>query len=274
MTIKTINDIISNVDLTTKSMDENKLFFYTGKFFSMEDVIDNLDKYNVVYEQVYKSYGFNNFYDMFIYADSNTDKVYKGGNKELSKLNKVKRKVMRNGKMIEMTVYEANGNEEEGKDKQPSSEDTSAPRSAIGAKPKDNGNGDTKVNPKKLATTLGQLKNSGANIENVRQDADMYREYTDENGETIGLSVFKEDDNTITLEGFTGAEDVTGLGIRSVMELIKLGIQKEKGIIVEGIDSVEAEEFLKTLGFKKTQEVYKMSKKDVKGFIGDYGDFL
>ncbi|XWX32493.1 virion structural protein [Staphylococcus phage PG-2021_76] len=274
MTIKTINDIISNVDLATKSMDENKLFFYTGKFFSMEDVIDNLDKYNVIYEQVYKSYGFNDFYDMFIYANSNTEKVYKGGNKELSKLNKVKRKVMRNGKMIEMTVYESGDNEEEGKDKQPTSEDTTTPRSAIGAKPKDNGNGDTKVNPKKLATTLGQLKNSGANIENVSQDADMYREYTDENGETIGLSVFKEDDNTITLEGFTGAEDVTGLGIRSVMELIKLGIQKEKSIIVEGIDSVEAEEFLKTLGFKKYQEVYKMSKKDVKGFVGDYGDFL
>lgn len=277
MTIKAINDIISDVDLTTKSMDENKLFFYTGKFFSMEDVIDNLGKYNVVYEQVYKSYGFNDFYDMFIYAHSNTDRVSKGGNKELSKLNKVKRKVMRNGKMIEMTIYESRDKEEEedkGKEQQSSDETTPVNRSAIGAKPKDNGNGNTKVNPKKLATTLGKLKGTGANIESVNQDADMYREYTDENGDTIGISVFKEDDTTITLTGFTGAEDVTGLGIRSVMELIKLGIQKEKSIIVEGANSTEAEEFLSTLGFKKYKDVFKMSKKDVKGFVGDYGDFL
>ena len=108
----------------------------------------------------------------------------------------------------------------------------------------------------------------------MNQDADMYREYTDENGDIIGISVFKEDDTTITLTGFTGAEDVTGLGIRSVMELIKLGIQKEKSIIVEWANSTEAEEFLNTLGFKKYKDVFKMSKKDVKGFVGDYGDFL
>lgn len=274
MTNNTINAIMDSIDLTNKTIDENKLYFLTGKNFTIEEVIKKSHELDTAYRHIYQSYGFEDFYSMYIYASSNTEKVSKGGNKDLSKLNKVKRKVMRNGKMVEMTVYEAKDDGQEENSKEQESSGESVPRTALGAKQVDNGDGNTKVNPKKLATTLGKLKSEGANVDSVSQDADMYKEFLDEQGNPIGITAFSENDTSIILEGFTGAEDVTGIGIRSVMELIKLGISKEKEVIVKGITSTEGIEFLKTLGFKDSKDYFKISKKDIKDYVGEYGNFL
>lgn len=271
MTNNQIDGIMNNIDLNNKEIDENKLYFLTGKVFGMEEVISKSQELDTKYKHVYKPYGFEDFYSMYLCAKSNTEMVSKGGQKDLSNLNKVKRKVMRNGKMVEMTIYESGDKEEE--DKEPTDSKDRQTNTAIGAKQRDNGS-NSKVNPQKLATTFRKLKEIGSNIESVSQDAEMYREYLDEAGNPIGISAYSENDTTVILEGFAGGKEVTGIGIRSVMELIKLGIEKEKGILVRNVVSLEAQEFLKMIGFKNTKEDYKMSKQEVKNYVGEYGDFL
>lgn len=55
-------------------MDENNLYFLTGKYFSFDEVINNEETLNKKYKHLYKPNGFNSFYDMVLFCKSNTEK--------------------------------------------------------------------------------------------------------------------------------------------------------------------------------------------------------
>ena len=80
-----------------------------GKKLNYGYVISENEKLSKDYSHIVKAYGFNSFYDLYCYADSCdslNDYLIKGGQKDLSKLKPVKRRVMRNGKMMTTTIYE------------------------------------------------------------------------------------------------------------------------------------------------------------------------
>lgn len=269
MTQKLINDIM---DYTNNNMDENTLYFLTGKFFTTEDVIKNNEKYNKEYSHIYKSNGFNDFYDMFLFCHSNTDKVSKGGDKDLSNLNKVKRKVIRNGKEVEMTIYEDGNKDNESMDKDTQKE-TEQNYSALGSSEEENGNLNEKVNPEKLANTLGKLKSQGVDTSNINENGQMFKDFNN-GGSLLGIAEYSYTEDTIRLESYASSKESIGVGIRAVVELIKLGIVYDKNIEVYDIQLKEAETYLEYLGFVKFKNGYRMKKNDVREVVGDLHDFI
>ncbi|AAX92335.1 virion component [Staphylococcus phage Twort] len=246
------------------------LHFLTNRTFTYEEVAKNNKQLTKDYNFIVKSYGFNDFYDMFLYI--NRDTIIKGGNKDESKLNKVKRKVIRNGKEIEMTVYEDPNAGNQQQDKKPKdNEQQPKTTSAIGSKSTGTEEGQ-KVNPKRLSNTISKL---GSNIDHIDTSlVNISREFTSTDGDLIGNALFEETEDTIKLHGYITKEDVTGVGVRSIIELLLLGIKKEKNIEVYDIQLPEAIQYLKMLGFTKKKDSFYMKKKDVLSFIGDLHEFL
>lgn len=256
--------------ITNEEISRGTFKLLVGRDYSLDYVAKNSDKLDVLHEHVYKSFGFENFFDCFLYVTNEPERVEKGGDKNLSRLNKVKRKVVRNGKEMEMTVYE-DGNKEEDKDKKDGTKEVS--RNASGSRVISNGE-EGKVNPKRVANSLSSLGSKGADTSHVNTNASVYKEYVDEEGEPIGITSFRATENDIILDSYASTPDSSGVGLRSIMELIKLSIKQNKNAIVYDIDLPEAIEFLKSLGFKPHNEGYILKKKDVREFLGDYSDFL
>ena len=180
----------------------------------------------------------DSFYDMYIFCKSNTETISKGGEKDLSNLNKVKRKVIRNGKEVEMTIYEDSNSDNKDMDNTKKESD-SVSYSALGSESSDIGDLETKVNPQVLATTLGKFKSQGIDTSPINESGQMFKDFS--NGESVlGLAEFSFNNDTIRLESYISTEESTGVGIRSVIELIKLGIKNNKSIEVYDIQLKEA----------------------------------
>lgn len=207
---------------------------------------------------------------MVLFCKSNTEKITKGGDKDLSNLNKVKRKVIRNGKEVEMTIYEdGNSKDKEQQDKQPETNNNSA----IGSSVEDNGGINEKVNPERLATSLSILKNKGVNISHLKETSSIYKVFN--NGEdVIGIAEYNLYDKEIKLESYISSPESRGVGLRSIFELIKLGIDNEMAISIYDIQLKEAINYIDYLGFKKVKDRYLMTKKEVQNFVGDNDVFV
>lgn len=197
---------------------------------------------------------------MVLFCKSNTEKITKGGDKDLSNLNKVKRKVIRNGKEVEMTIYEdGNSKDKEQQDKQPETNNNSA----IGSSVEDNGGINEKVNPERLATSLSILKNKGVNTSHLKETSSIYKVFN--NGEdVIGIAEYNLYDKEIKLESYISSPESSGVGLRSIFELIKLGIDNEMAISIYDIQLKEAINYIDYLGFKKVKDRYLMTKKKFK----------
>ncbi|AKQ07421.1 hypothetical protein [Staphylococcus phage IME-SA119] len=172
---------------------------------------------------------------------------------------------------MEMTVYEDGNKENDSKEKQEGKEEVS--RSAVGARAISNGE-EGKVNPKKVANSLSNLSKKGVDVSHINTNSSLYKEFVDDNGDTIGITSFKRTENDIILESYASSPDSDGVGARAIMELLRLSIKENKNAVVYDIELPEAIEYLKTLGFKPNKDGYILRKKDVKQFLGDYSDFI
>lgn len=259
--------------INNKEVSKGMLNLLTQRDLSLDYVAKNSDKLDKSYEHIYKYLGFNNFYDCYLYATYQTPYIEKGGDKDLGNLNKVKRKVVRNGKEIEMTVYE-DGNPEDNKEqKQGKGQQEPTSRSALGSKVISNGE-EGKVNPQKVSNALSSINKTGTDTSHMDANSSLYKEFVDNSGNTIGLVAFNITDSDIILHSYASAEDSEGVGKRAIIELIKLSIQHEKNAIVYDIDLPEAIEFLKILGFETYKDGYILKKKDVQEFIGEFRAFI
>lgn len=266
LTNKLFYDTISNEEIN-----KSVLNLLLGEELSLDYVSKNSDVLDVKYEHVYKSLGFDNFFDCFLYANREPEIVHKGGNKNLSGLNKVKRTVIRNGKEMQMTIYEDGNKDNNSNEKQEGKEEVS--RSAVGARAISNGE-EGKVNPKKVANSLSSLSKKGVDVSHVNTNSSLYKEFVDDNGDTLGITSFKRTENDIILDSYASSPDSDGVGARAIMELLRLSIKENKNAVVYDIELPEAIEYLKTLGFKPNKDGYILRKKDVKQFLGDYSDFI
>lgn len=257
--------------ISNEEINKSVLNLLLGEELSLDYVSKNSDALDVKYEHVYKSLGFDNFFDCFLYANREPEIVHKGGDKNLSGLNKVKRTVIRNGKEMQMTIYEDGNKDNDSNEKQEGKEEVS--RSAVGARAISNGE-EGKVNPKKVANSLSSLSNKGADVSHVNTNSSLYKEFVDDSGDTIGITSFKRTENDIILDSYASSPDSDGVGARAIMELLRLSIKENKNAVVYDIELPEAIEYLKTLGFKPNKDGYILRKKDVKQFLGDYSDFI
>jgi len=264
-------------DIIYKEEDEGisltDLYILTGHTFDIDVVRKNTDYYDNTFKHIYRSHGFTNMYDFILFAMSNTETLQKGGNKNLSNLNKVKRKVMRNGKMIDMTIYEDSNSDDEG-NKDGRGQNNSDDISATKARVEDNGDFNIKPNPKKIASYVSKFKSLGSTIPKNITNSDMYKEIKSSTGLDLGVIAISNEEDFVKLDGYIANPNSTGVGLRAILESLKTAIKVDKALMIYDIQLPQAIEYLNYLGFKKVDGGFIMSKKDVRNFLGEHSDFI
>lgn len=193
------------------------------------DIIDNEEYLNKSYGHIAAMYGFHNFYDLYLFATANDEHeaIAKAGQKEFSRLKKVKRTVIRNGRPTVMTFYEdpSKGSGDEGKNKMDSkdaeAEEPQEPQQATAGELPANIVGDfqkpVKIRNLKLLRKLHEKM--GAKGE-FNADADQYTVLTDEEGNPRGVIGIKRDGNYLSLNYVESDSYTTSIEVRAFYTLI------------------------------------------------------
>ncbi|BCK59754.1 hypothetical protein [Staphylococcus phage vB_SauH_DELF3] len=175
------------------------------------------------YDYIPKSIGVDNFMDCYLYVTRKPERIYKCTAGDISSENWVKRTVVRNGKEIEMTVYEDNKND--AKPCERDNEEPKEPRSLKGSRVLTHGK-DEKPNPKRIYSSLSTRKNKGVNSERPDGNRSLYKEFRDDSCNTIVVADVKERDSDIRFPGYVSDFECNGVGAWSIRDKISLAVRK------------------------------------------------
>ena len=209
----------SLTDLDLEELDETDIV----------DISENLDRN---YGHIAKLYGFENFYDLYQFACANDDeeKVSKAGQKEFSKLKKVKRTVTRNGRPTVMTFYENPNKETEGNkddigkedaDKQPETPEQQNAKE-ITSKVIGDFQKPVKIKDLKLIKKMHNSMSSGCEFNG---DCDQYSVLQDDQGFTRGIIGIKEDGDYLTIPYIASDAYTDEMQLRGFYTLILTALQ-------------------------------------------------
>lgn len=265
---ETYSDIISgilegvpqdNLPLEAK-VSKNFLERYVGTKLDYNKVISENETLTKSYDFIVKSYGFNSFYDLFIYADNcdNLEQLMKGGKKDLSKLKPVTRTVMRNGKPMKTTIYEdtsSESSEENPLDSKETQSEKPQPRHARDLRmtilSTEEG-----VDPKTLRQLAKYSKGLSGSFDT---DCSSYMILQDDSNGIGGIAGFKQEGKYLKL-AFLQQDDLTsGVGIQAFYQLLKLAWKKGLGAMAPSVTSPSATALFKEYGLKKHGDCYKIS---------------
>ncbi|AIW03431.1 virion structural protein [Bacillus phage Moonbeam] len=259
-----VNAVHMNADITTDLI--HKMTHVT----SLTEVIDRDEQLSKTYAGFLNLYGFNSMYDMYMYAKSCEDlpsSLLKS--KDYSKLVPVKRKVIRNGKETEVTVYEDPNKQgsqpNEGNTQAKGTPNATAHSHARELKGRLHGKG------KKLDTQkIAKLKQSTANFPNkgnFNTTADYFLELTSEDGRVFGVVGYSIEGNYLKMDFFVSNGEINGVAARGLAELIQVAISEKKGVKVD--DNPQASTVLHQYGLEKKGSEWSADFKTLNSTFGE-----
>lgn len=239
-----------------------------GKSLDYPKVISENTQLTQEYNYIVKSYGFETFYDLYLFADTtdNSELVAKGGQKDLQKLKPVTRTVIRNGKPMKTTIYEDTGSKEDNKnplDKTAGSDQPEQPRDIgeLTSSILDM----THANPKELARLAKQAEKLQGTF---NTDCSSYVAFTTETGELGAIIGFKVEGNYLRLV-FTQADKLTnGVSLKAFFTLTVTAWKQGLGAIVSVTDNSTALALFKEYGYTKAGDTYKATASKLKASLG------
>lgn len=197
-------------------------------------ILQNQEDFNKNYGHLASAYGFTNFYDLYSFAVANDEyeQVSKGGKKDLSKLKKVKRTVVRNGKQTTMTFYESHDSEEqkEKKPTKPGEEEAPQPVKASELVSSVMDDADKKIPIKDLKLLSKLSRSLGAELDT---SCDSFMTMKDENQEAKAILGFKKTGEFLEVAFISQDELTQELEKRAYYELTKMALAKELGARVK-----------------------------------------
>lgn len=215
------------------------------KVESIEEVIDRNEQLTEHFQGLLSMYGFETMYDMYMYAlscDDLSETVQKS--KDYSKLVPVKRKVVRNGKEHEVTVWvkpygdsdeDDTGDEEGGRGRKGKARTQTSRRNRSESLSTDGAKSSEDYGLEQLAQ-LKQLSEKFPNGNKPFQDGSTYYlELRDDSGEVVGVIGYVEDGEFLKLDFYRTNGKVPGVATRGFFELLKLGVAEGKGVKVDDV---------------------------------------
>lgn len=262
----------TNPNQVTATISTNTLKSLTGLNLNEDYVLQNNEEMNKSFGHLSAAYGFNDFYDLYNYAMSVDDYEYvaKGGQKDLSKLKKVKRTVVRNGKPTTMTFYEdPSGGRESSNSldgKEPAQEEQVQPVQATELTGSTTGEAGKKVTIKdlkllsKIATSLGTELNP---------NCDSYMVLADEENTPRAIIGFEVKGRYAHL-AFSSSDNLTqDMEVRAYYELIKFALVNELGATFDNVDNPPVIALAEADGFKEKGNKYVIEYKELYKSYGD-----
>ncbi|QIW88651.1 hypothetical protein P59_053 [Bacillus phage P59] len=221
------------------------------KVKGLEDVIARNDTLSKTYMGLLSMYGFESMYDMYLYAkscDIIPEELMK--RKDYSKLVPVKRKIVRNGKEQEITVYE-DPNADKGSQSNESGRDTSAAHVPHARELKGKVHGDNEhANPKEIAKLKQAAKGMSSGQE--FQDSDYYLELKGPDGNLHGIVGYSEDGDYMVMDFYKTDGVVPGIAARGFAQLIQLAVGR--GLGVKAPDNPQARPVYIQFGLEQGEE--------------------
>lgn len=242
------------------------------KVKGLDDVIERNDQLSKTYQGLLNMYGFDTMYDMYLYAkscDSLPEELVKA--KDYSKLVPVKRKVMRNGKETEITVYEDPG-KSGSESNEGNSEGRSTPNATVShareLRGKVHADSDTK-DTKKVAK-LKQAAKGLSQGQQFQDSSDYYLELNGPDGEIAGIVGYSKEGEYLVMDFYKTNGQVPGIAARGFSELIKLAVSENKGVKVE--DNPQARPVFAKFGLEQDGNQWSVDAADLQDVFGESGN--
>lgn len=231
------------------------------KVKGLDDVIERNDHLTKYYRGYLDMYGFETMYDMYIYAMS-CDLVPEELRKErdYSKLVPVKRTIIRNGKEHEVTVYinpnkDENGEENEDKEVKAPKGQTKAPKRRHARELKsDIVGGERATNPRDVAKLKEASKQMPRGDKPFQDGSKYYLAIRGDDGEIVGVVGYSEEGQYLTMDFYRSNGQVSGVATKGFFELIRLAVEKNKGVKME--DRPEARSVFAQSGLEQHENGY------------------
>lgn len=210
---------------------------------SLEEVVKNRGSLNRKYIGLVDMYGFNDIYDMYLYAMS-CDLFPEGLSKsrDRSKLVPVKRKIVRNGKESEVTVYINPNKEDKDKDDSTASgEGQGGGRGGGGQHARDLSRHKTSKKDKgykEKTKTLQEAVKSMPRGGKFKVGSEFYLEIRGDEGSLAGVIGYSEDNGYLVMDFYKSNGTVSGVATVGFFELMVTAKEENKG--VKAADDVQA----------------------------------
>lgn len=247
------------------------------KVNSVEQVIDNNEQLSKTYDGLLGLYGFESMYDMYMYAAScdHMEQLVKG--KDYSKLVPVKRKIMRNGKETEVTIYEDPNKGDK--------DDNSSGGSKGSGKGKGKGGGGKKqhardltasiiadkeaANPKTVAKVKEQAKGLSGGDKAFQDTSQFYLVVKGEGGAVAGIVGYSEEGEFIVMDFYRTNGEVSGVATRGFFEMINQARKRGKGVKMK--DQEQARPIFAKSGLHQEGDYWIVTSDELKELFGESG---
>ncbi len=226
-----------------------------------EYVASHSSQLNSQFSFLAKSFGFEDFESMFLFAKGSSAPfseldVVKNGQKDYANLNKVKQTVIRNGKPVEVTIYQ--------KDEDSASNDLDKKERGSGTKeePTTISSKDLPVEVSKpnkrvskdVRTFLNQFyQGDTSRVGSANTETSVVRS---EDGTIHGLYCVERVGDYLFLADITSDDVLTDLGVKAFFMTIKQSYMLGLGFMVEKQDSELATELFKEYGLEEQENVF------------------
>lgn len=247
------------------------------KVKGMDDVIERNDQLTKSFRGLLDMYGFETMYDMYVYAkscDLYPEEVLKA--KDYSKLVPVKRKIVRNGKETEVTVYENPNKDKDEKEDQDSTESSSRGTPRVRRRharelKRDMKGEDKSLNPKHVAELKMADKKMRRGNKPFQETSEYYLVLRDEDGNIQGIVGYSTEGQFLKMDFFRSSGEVSGIAARGFTELVKLALKKKKGVKVD--DQPEGRQVFVKFKMKQEGQTWSISYKDLQSSFGDFSKY-
>lgn len=267
-----LRDLPENSITNDEPISKSFLQATTNEDLDYTKVISENKELTEKYHYLVKAYGFSNFYDLYLYADS-CDSFYeqleKGGQKDLNKLKRVTRTVMRNGKPMKTTIYEASGGKDDGKnplDKGATPEETPQPRRAKELSMSFIGDDEVGANPKQVAQLAKEAKALDGTFVS---DCSSFMILQGEMGDLGGVAGYRKEGNYLYLVFYQSDDLTSGVAYKAFYQLLLRAWKQNLGAMIDATEDSTAKELFKEYGLSRTGSRYKISAKNLRTALGD-----
>lgn len=223
--IKDMQDYFRDTDI-----DKETLKTLMGREVTYQYIKSCEKRLNQAYEYLYKSLGFNSFYDMFVYCDLQKEKPEKY----------IEKTIERYGKDINLYKPLEENIKKSGLEHIESYKDLKTTYKCFGK-----------------TVDINELKKSLETVTNKdiigTLEGNTIAEYYDSQGKKRGITVYKNTKDHLELKGYIGDRTIKGLGVKSFKEMINIAKVENNNIIVNNDFGSNAKAFLKSMGMKEQE---------------------
>jgi hypothetical protein len=237
------------------------------KVSGMDDVISRNEELSKTYQGLLNLYGFDEMYDMYIFArscDVLPEEIMKSTDRIVMPIQKT---VTRNGKPLEVTVYEVLNKAAAPKAKPAKKEEEEVIiRHARELRATLYGDKETK-DPKSVAKIKASAKSLKGGNKPFHDGSSHYLSMKDDKGKTAAVIGFSTKGGYMTMDFYRTNGLTNGVAARGFAELVRLAVHKKKGVRIE--DHPGARAVYMQFGLEQKGDHWEASYDELKESLGE-----